>query len=85
MKLHHSAPVPFSFSFSSAPETTHKGWPSGTSCGRDIGSAQTLGQQLGRREATEIRQEPVKRGERADKQGLSVPVLDRGQDSPVRI
>lgn len=32
------------FSFSSAPETTYKGWLSGTSCGRDIGSALTLEQ-----------------------------------------
>ena len=29
------------FSFSSALETTHKGWPRGTSCGRDRGPAQT--------------------------------------------
>lgn len=43
------------FSFSSALETTYKRWQSGTGCGRDMGSAQTLGQMLGRREATEDR------------------------------
>lgn len=49
------------FSFFSAPETTHNGWPSGTSCGRDSGSAQTLRQKL-RRETKEGRQKAVKRG-----------------------
>lgn len=72
-----SSPLSGTFSFSSAPETTHKGWQSGTSCGRDMGSAQTLGQMLGRREATEDRQEAVKR-----EQGLGAPVLDRGQSQP---
>lgn len=51
----------FSFSFSSALETIHKGWPRGTSCGRDRGPAQTLRQKL-RRETTKGRQEAVKRG-----------------------
>lgn len=49
------------FSFSSAPKTTYKGWQSGTSCWRDMGSVQTLGQILGRREATQERWEAVKR------------------------
>lgn len=57
-----SSPLSGTFSFSSAPETMHKGWPSGTSCGSVMGSAQTLAQKLGRRAATEAREEAVKMG-----------------------
>lgn len=57
-----SSPLSGTFSFSSAPETTHKGSPSGNSCGSNMGSAQTLGQKQGRREATEVRLEGVKSG-----------------------
>lgn len=51
------------FSFSSAPETTYTGWALEPAVG-DMGSAQILEQNLGRREVTEVRQEVVKRGRR---------------------
>lgn len=48
--------------------------------GETWGLAQTLGHMLGRREATEERQEAVKR-----EQGLGASVPDRGRSQPIRI